>query len=228
MDDVAMIELRDLVLEIDRVRLIDIEHLEIERGAPTLLLGPNGAGKSLLLRLLHGLIEPTSGEIRLSGSLRQAMVFQKPVLLRRSVLANVEYAMRAAGLSVDGAMDLLADTGLAEKSNQSARTLSGGEQQLLAMIRAMATQPDILFLDEPTSSLDPASSRAIEWMIKTAADNGTKVIMVSHNPAQARRLAGEVLFCHNGRILEQAPSEQFFEGPASKDAALFIAGELIE
>ena len=218
--------------------LINIDQLKIGAGGPTLILGPNGSGKSLLLRLLHGLIAPTRGRVLFGGQVsdpaiqrRQAMVFQRPVLLRRSVRANVSYVLRAHGVArhqrAAKVRELLAGANLAGKSGQPARSLSGGEQQLLALIRALATNPEVLFLDEPTSSLDPGATHMIETMIDRASKAGTKIIMVSHDLGQARRLAAEVVFCHRGQIARQTPATEFFEKPRSRAAQSFIAGGLV-
>lgn len=224
--ETALLSAQELTFRADAATLIDIETLSLTAGGPSIILGPNGAGKSLLLRLLHGLIAPTSGQITGTAA-RQAMVFQRPVLLRRSVLANVTYALRAAGKPRHRAAALLAQGELSHKARQPARTLSGGEQQRLAVIRALATEPEILFMDEPTSSLDPSASMAIEALITAAADAGTKVVMVTHDPAQARRLGHEVIFLHHGRVLEQGPASAFFAAPETTAARKYLNGGLI-
>ncbi len=206
--------------------LIDINDLTLGASGPTMILGPNGAGKSLLLRLLHGLIQPTAGQIDTATS-RQAMVFQRPVLLRRTVAANIHYALRAARQPRDRAAALLTQAGLNAKARQPARSLSGGEQQRLAIVRALATAPDVLFLDEPTSSLDPAATLAIEALISAADAAGTKVVMVTHDPAQARRLGAEVVFLHHGRVQEHTSADRFFDTPQSPAARAYLAGGLI-
>ena len=232
------IDVADLFFAIEGRPLVRVDRLRIGAGGPTLILGPNGAGKSLLLRLLHGLLNPTRGSVRFQGHRpgralrqRQAMVFQRPVILRRSVAANVDYALKAQGIARADRAPLvaahLAEAKLSHKARQPARSLSGGEQQLLALVRALATDPDILFLDEPTSSLDPGITLMIETMIQQAAAAGTKIIMVSHDVGQARRLAAEVLFCHHGEILEQSAAPDFFEKPQSDIARRFVAGELV-
>jgi len=208
--------------------------LLIDAGAPTLIIGPNGAGKSVLLRLLHGLIAPSAGSIAWAAPPRlgqQAMVFQRPVLLRRSVLANVLYPLGLQGLPrvvrQERALAALALVGLAALAARPARRLSGGEQQRLALARAAAGGPDILFLDEPCASLDPAATRQIEEVIGAIAGRGTKIVMTTHDLGQARRLAGEVVFLHRGRICEAGPAAQFFAGPATGEAAAFLAGDLL-
>ncbi|MFC7476088.1 ATP-binding cassette domain-containing protein [Dankookia sp. GCM10030260] len=207
--------------------------LAIEAGPPLLVIGPNGAGKSVLLRLLHGLLAPTSGRIRWAGAggRHDAMVFQRPVMLRRSVLANLEYPLALAGLPRAArrarAEAALAEAGLAALAGRPARRLSGGEQQRLALARAAALAPEVLFLDEPCASLDPAATRAVEAAIAGIAARGCKIVMTTHDLAQARRLAGEVAFLHRGRLLDRAPAADFFAGSRAPEAAAFLRGELL-
>ncbi len=205
--------------------------LEIDAGPSSVILGANGAGKSVLMRMMHGLIAPTSGRVTWSGPQprrRQAMVFQRPVMLRRSALENVLYALRAAHMSNAEALarEALDEVGLRHLAGRPARVLSGGEQQRLALARAWALHPEVLFLDEPTASLDPSATREIEAVIRAFDAAGTKVLMTTHNLGQARRLGDEVLFIHQGRLVERAPSDRFFKQPTSAEAAAFIKGEL--
>jgi tungstate transport system ATP-binding protein len=218
-------------------RLIDRVSFTLTPGPCTVLLGANGAGKSLLLRLCHGLIEPSVGVISWANQTPTrahrwvAMVFQKPVLLRRSAAANIEYALALKGFprrkrkkQVDEA---LRSAGLSAIANRSARVLSGGEQQRLAIARAWALQPQVLLLDEPTSNLDPTATHAIETMIRDIRNAGTRIIMSTHDLNQTRRLCDEILFIHKGRLLEHASAEEFFERPRSEEARAFIEGKLI-
>jgi tungstate transport system ATP-binding protein len=227
----------NVCLDIGGKRLIDDISLSLEAGPPTVVMGPNGAGKSLLLRLCHGLLHPTSGRIIWEGGASvgarhaQAMVFQRPVMLRRSVAANVDYALRVSGMR-DGqtrrerVLWALTQAGLAPLAKRSARVLSGGEQQRLALARAWALMPQILFLDEPTANLDPAATRACEDMIRTIDSSGTKIVMTTHDLGQARRIAGEIVFLHRGRLTEQSPAAVFFNRPQSEPARAFLKGEL--
>jgi tungstate transport system ATP-binding protein len=210
--------------------------LTITAGAPTLLIGANGAGKSVLLRLLHGLLKPSAGRVFWAmptdhAARRQAMVFQRPVLLRRSVLGNTLYPMALAGVAREErdarAWEALALVGLADRADDAARKLSVGQQQRLALARAAALQPEVLFLDEPSASLDPAATRAVEEIVLKLSARGTKIVMTTHDLAQARRLAGDVVFLHRGSVLEQAPAEAFFQQPASSTARAFLRGELV-
>jgi tungstate transport system ATP-binding protein len=216
--------------------IIDGISAEIAAGPATIILGANGAGKSVLMRLMHGLLRPTSGTIawREPDAERarrgQAMVFQRPVMLRRSALANILYALELARVPAAErevqAMNALREVGLAEVAHRPARVLSGGEQQRLALARAWALHPEVLFLDEPTASLDPSATREIERVIQAFDASGTKIVMATHNLGQARRLGDEVLFIHQGRLVERTPVEAFFKQPASPEAAAFIKGEL--
>jgi tungstate transport system ATP-binding protein len=217
--------------------LIEAVSAEIASGPRTVLLGPNGAGKSLILRLCHGLIRPTSGRIRWLGPegarprLRQAMVFQRPVMLRRSARANIDYALSVRGVAADERRARIAEalrqTGLAELADRPARVLSIGEQQRLALARAWALHPQVLFLDEPTASLDPAATRAVEEIVLRIQASGTKIVMTTHDLGQARRIADEVLFLHRGRLVEHAPAAAFFQAPRTPEAAAFLKGELL-
>jgi tungstate transport system ATP-binding protein len=229
---------RGLVFEAGGRRLIDRLSLTLRPGVRTVVMGPNGAGKSLLLRLLHGLLEPNAGVILWGGRplgrairLRQAMVFQRPVLLRRSALANLTHALRARGVPHnerrERAQKMLAVAGLEALAGTPARLLSGGEQQRLAMARALSLEPDVLFLDEPTANLDPGSTLAIEQLIHQAHHEGTKIVLVTHDVGQARRLADEVVFLHRGQLEEQSPAGRFFGAPASAAARAFLDGQLV-
>ena len=205
--------------------------LAVEAGPSTIILGANGAGKSVLMRLMHGLLPPSSGTVSWNGAdarRRQAMVFQRPVMLRRSALANVRYALEVAGVADADrlAADALDEVGLRQVAHRPARILSGGEQQRLALARAWALHPEVLFLDEPTASLDPTATREIEAVIRAFDAAGTKVIMATHNLGQARRLGDEVIYLHQGRVIERASVERFFSQPATPEAAAFIKGEL--
>jgi tungstate transport system ATP-binding protein len=228
-----------LPLELVRVAYRDIIKplsISIDAGPTSIILGANGAGKSVLMRLMHGLLPPTGGEVfwRERDSRRarrlQAMVFQRPVMLRRSALANVEYALALAGIPKPDreglALKALDEVGLQRVALRPARVLSGGEQQRLALARAWALHPEVLFLDEPTASLDPKATREIELIIRAFDAGGTKIVMATHNLAQARRLGDEVIYLHQGRVLERAATDRFFSQPASAEAAAFIKGEL--
>jgi len=216
-------------------RLVDCVDLVLPPGSITMVMGFNGAGKSLLLRLMHGMIQPTSGQIRWGGAAldaklrrRQAMVFQRPVLLRRSVAANVDFVLGLRGKPARDRRDALLDhVGLLHLADQPARLLSGGEQQRLALARALALEPDMLFLDEPTASLDPGSVLLIEDIVRAAHRRGTKIVWVTHDIGQARRLGDDIVFLHRGRVFDQASAERFFNRPSSEAAQAYLEGRIV-
>jgi tungstate transport system ATP-binding protein len=229
------LHVRGLTLERDGHALLRGIDLTLAAGTFTVVMGPNGAGKSLLLKLLHGLIPASAGQIDWAGSPQpdacrkhQAMVFQKPVLLRRSVADNVGFVLRARGQRSAARRDALLDhVGLRDRAGQPARLLSGGEQQRLALARALATEPAVLFLDEPTASLDPGATLAIERIVQAAHEAGTKIVFVTHDVGQARRLADDVVFLHGGRLCEHTAAARFFTAPRSEEARGYLDGRLI-
>lgn len=216
--------------------IIDRVSCEFTPGPRTVILGANGSGKSVLMRLCHGLLTPTSGRIVWRGNSdeqrprAQAMVFQRPVMLRRSALANVMYGLKLAAVpraeSERRSREVLDAVGLSSVANRPARVLSGGEQQKLALARAWALAPEVLFLDEPTANLDPGATREVERIVDQIHGSGTKIVMTTHNLGQARRLADEILFMSGGRLADHAPVERFFAQPSTAEAAAFIKGEL--
>ena len=231
----AILRLQDVAYAVRGKTLLDGLSFDLQRRRRTVLLGPNGAGKSLTLRLCHGLIRPSSGSIhwREHGSAppRRAMLFQRPVLLRRSAQANLIHALAVAGLGYRArrrrAAEALERFGLTALASRAARTLSGGEQQRLAVARAWALRPDVLFLDEPTAALDPASTRAVEATIAACHADGMTILMTTHDLGQARRLGETILFLHGGRLLEDAPAPAFFDKPQTPEAQAFLRGDLL-
>ncbi len=227
--------LEGVTLRAGNVTVLDRVSLTIRPGAPTVLVGPNGSGKSTLIRIAMGLLAPSVGSILWGGRSRDggercAMMFQRPVMLRRSAAANIAYALKSRpgkpeqGVRVSA---LLRRVGLEDLGERPARRLSGGEQQRLALARALAREPEILFLDEPTASLDPASTKAVEDIIGATAASGVKIVMATHDLGQARRLAGDVVFLVRGRIVEHAAAQEFFANPAAPQAAAFLRGDLV-
>ncbi|QCK87539.1 ATP-binding cassette domain-containing protein [Phreatobacter aquaticus] len=218
--------------------LLSAISFDLPSGGITAVIGPNGAGKSLLLRLCHGLLTPSSGSVTWgspggisAGVKRHGMVFQKPVMLRRSAEANIRHALAASGLPrherparTEAA---LARFGLTDLAARPARLMSGGEQQRLAIARAWALSPEVLFLDEPTSQLDPGATRQIESLLGGLRAEGVTLVMTTHDFGQARRLADRVLFLHRGRLIEDAPATAFFAQPASAEARTFLSGDLL-
>ncbi len=229
------LELNGVCFEAGGNRLIKDITCRFEAGLRTVVIGPNGAGTSLFLRLCHGLIRPSQGTVRWQNepdaARHQAMVFQRPVMLRRSVAANIDYALKLKGVPrrerIDTISQVLQQTGLKRLADQPARVLSIGEQQKLALARAWALEPQVLFLDEPTASLDPAATHGVEEIIEAIHNQGTRIIMTTHDLGQARRMADEVIFINRGRILEMAPVERFFEAPENDLAQAFVRGELL-
>ncbi|MGL4637489.1 MAG: ATP-binding cassette domain-containing protein [Beijerinckiaceae bacterium] len=213
--------------------LLDRASFTLPAGGITTIIGPNGAGKSLTLRLCHGLLVPSSGNIvwqnQSADRKRHAMVFQRPVMLRRSVRANLMHALKAVGFAnpetqVSLALQRFGLDGLADRP---ARLLSGGEQQRLAIARAWALEPEVLFLDEPSSHLDPGATRQIEEIIRDLAAEGMTILMTTHDLGQARRLGQRLLFLHQGRLIEDAASATFFAQPTTAEARAFVAGDLL-
>jgi tungstate transport system ATP-binding protein len=233
----------DLPLVLDNVSLqagstmmLDRVSLAISPGAPTLIVGPNGAGKTRLLRLCMGLDAPSAGRITWGGRAdravaRRAILFQRPVMLRRTASANIAYALAQAGAphrERAGRIAALLDrVGLSGLAQRPARRLSGGEQQRLALARALARDPEILLLDEPTANLDPAATRGVEEIVLSAARSGIKIVMASHDLGQVRRLAGDVIFLVRGALCERGRAEDFLDHPKTTEAAAFLRGDLV-
>lgn len=225
----------DLRLSFGGRPVLDGLSFEIMPRGITVLMGPNGAGKSLSLRILAGLLVPDAGKVTFAdgppGPRDIAIVFQKPVLLRRSVRANLAHALAICAVPRRARpariAELLALAGLTTLAEAPARRLSGGEQQRLAMVRALAMRPRLLLLDEPAASLDPQATAAIEALIRRAVGDGVKIVLVTHDRGQAERLADDVLFLHRGRLAEATMARRFFQAPASNAARAYLAGELL-
>jgi tungstate transport system ATP-binding protein len=224
-------------LSIDGKELLHNITCQIKPAGKTVIMGPNGAGKSLFLRVLSGLMQPTSGQVEGFGISQNgwgdricSVVFQKPVLLRRSVFANLAFVLSAQSLSKqqrdDKIHSALTAARLGEKAGLQARRLSGGEQQRLAMARALIVKPDALLLDEPTASLDPASTHIVESMVEEAASNGVKVIFVTHDVKQSKRIADDIVFLNAGRILTHKMARSFFAEPGSEEAQAYLDGRI--
>ncbi|MEZ5811817.1 MAG: ATP-binding cassette domain-containing protein [Rhizobiaceae bacterium] len=227
-----------LVIERDGRRLLDVDGVSFDDRRLIAIVGPNGAGKTLLMKVLAGVLQPDSGTVTWAGRppsregyRKLALVLQAPVLLRRTALANVVYALKAAGVTAGEAdtraMDALERAGLSHLARSSARLLSGGEKQRLALARALAIEPEMLVLDEPTANLDPASAQAIETMVGDALARGVTIVLVTHDMAQARRLADDVVFMHRGCIVETGKAVDFFAKPRTALARAFLSGEII-
>jgi tungstate transport system ATP-binding protein len=232
-DSILPLTVRSLSYSVGAVEVVRDVSFVIERGSRNIVLGANGAGKSVLLRLLHGLLVPSGGQItwaQADAKFKQAMVFQRPVMLRRTARENIEFALRVAGREKNisrAANAALESVGLTHLADRPARLCSGGEQQRIALARAWALAPEVLFLDEPTASLDPTATKAIEEIITAINKTGTTIIMTTHDIGQAKRIAHRVLFLHRGRLMEDALAGHFFTEPQSPEAAAFIKGELL-
>jgi tungstate transport system ATP-binding protein len=219
-----------------KMTILDDISLSIGLGAPTVLIGPNGSGKTTLLRAAIGLIPVSRGRVTWGGRevsppTRRAILLQRPVMLRRSTAGNVRYALGVAGVPLGErerrTCDLLALVGLEGLQRRPARRLSGGEQQRLALARALARDPAVLFLDEPTASLDPHATKAIEDVVRAITTRGVKVVMSTHDLGQAKRIGGEIVLLHRGRLVETGAADEFFPSPRTLEAKKFIAGELL-
>jgi tungstate transport system ATP-binding protein len=229
----ALIQLKAVDVRFGSVRALRGAELRVAPRERIALIGANGSGKSTLLRVLHGLVPPAGGSVLRDGTKRQAMVFQRPFMLRASALNNVALALWLRGTrwrqAREQALAALARVGLADVALRSARALSGGQQQRLALARAWSLQPDVLFLDEPTASLDPHGKREVEAVMAQFAADGMTLVFASHNLGQVKRLATRVVYLEQGRILADLPVHDFFNGPRLSDvstqAELFIKGE---
>ncbi len=237
-DGVLPVALDGVRYRADGATLLDQVTFRLRPGRLTTIMGANGAGKTLCLRLIQGLLRPDDGQITYAtgplneaGRRRIATVFQRPVLLRRSVIGNLRHALRVYGIPRGDRAEMLADllhlADLTALAHRSARVLSAGEQQRLSIVRALAAEPDLLLLDEPTANLDPYATRLIETLIRAAEARGATVVLVTHDVGQARRLADDVIFLNRGRVLEQSPAQEFFDTPASDAAAAYLAGRLL-
>ena len=224
-----------LILRAGQKTLLDTISLEITQPGITAIMGPNGAGKSLFIRCLHGLSQPDSGTIRFAGQplsdhirLRQALIFQKPVLLKRTVRQNLEFVDALRPTQTEGDIETaLENVGLSSLADQPAKQLSGGEQQRLALTRALMLRPDILFLDEASANLDPASVAKIEAVLLQASKKGQKILLITHDIAQARRLADDLIFLHQGRLCEHSSAKEFFARPKSAAARAYLDGQIL-
>jgi tungstate transport system ATP-binding protein len=230
------IRFENVTVSVGAVTILDHITLTLVSGAPTVVVGPNGSGKTTLLRAAMGLVKPSVGRITWGERenvppTRRAIVFQRPVMLRRSASGNIRYVLRSSGIVAAAQKsrirEVLALVGLEHVADRPARRLSGGEQQRLALARALARDPAVLFLDEPTASLDPAATKVIEDVVRTVSEGGIKVVMSTHDIAEARRLAGDIIMLHRGRVVETGAAMSFFNTPKTGESKKFLAGELL-
>lgn len=230
----GLIQLKAVDVDFGAVHALAGVNLRVTDGERLALIGSNGSGKSTLLRVLHGLVTPARGSVLRDSAKRQAMLFQRPHMLRTSVLNNVAVGLWIRGArwtaAKERALLALSRVGLAEVALRSARTLSGGQQQRLALARAWSIEPHLLFLDEPTSSLDPHAKREVEALLAEFAQAGMTLVFASHNLGQVKRLATRVVYLEQGRVLADLPVNDFFNGPrlgeTSVEADLFVKGEM--
>lgn len=230
------LDVQDLCYVVNGTRILDAVTLRLDAGGCTAIMGFNGAGKSVLLRLLHGLLEPTSGSISwavdaATAARQRAMVFQTPVMLRRSVEANIRYALVQRAYPRDLVQRrlqvIVEETNLLALRERPAAVLSGGERQRVALARALAPEPELVFLDEPTASLDPAATIAIEDILVRQKIAGRKLVLVTQSIGQAGRLADDVVFLHQGSVTEHTPTQEFLARPRSRAGAAFVEGRLL-
>ena len=226
----------DIQINIKSKRLIGPINLQIEQNGISILLGANGSGKTTLLEALHGLRKLSAGKVELAishtlAAKEQTFVFQSPIMLRRTVSENLAFPLKVRQISKTVAnaevMMWAKKIGLEHKMKQQAVLLSGGEMQAIAVARALITKPKMLFLDEPTASLDGATKKTIEDILISASNNGTKILLSTHDLGQAKRLAKDVIFLHNGIVESHCSKEEFLTQPPSKAAKQFVAGDIV-
>ncbi|MDX3906524.1 MAG: phosphate ABC transporter ATP-binding protein [Pigmentiphaga sp.] len=231
----VLFDLRDVDLDYGRVAALRGIRLAIHTGERVALVGANGSGKSTLLRVLHGLLAPTAGTARCLPRNRQALVFQRPHMLRTSVQNNVALGLWLRGMgwrrARQAALEALARVEMAELARRNAKALSGGQQQRVALAHAWAMEPEALLLDEPTANLDPHAKREVEALMqefaRPRAGRSMTMVFSSHNLGQVKRLASRVVYLERGRILADLPVHRFFNGPLPEEAHLFVKGEKI-
>ncbi len=227
----ALITLHNAGVHFGPVQALTGCQLAVQRGERVALIGGNGSGKSTLLRLMHGLVRPDTGTCTVDAQARQAMVFQRPHMLRLSALTNVALGPWLAGTrwadARQRAGDALARVSLHSEARRLASKLSGGQQQRVALARAWALTPDVLLLDEPTASLDPHAKREVEALMLDFAAQGMTLVFASHNLGQVKRLATRVVYLEQGRVLADLPMADFFNGPLPEAADVFVKGEFL-
>lgn len=230
----AVLSLKDVSVQFDTHMALHGVNLQMKAGERVALVGANGSGKSTLLRVAHGLLKVSSGSVAVAPEVHQAMVFQRPHMLRTSVLRFVVWGLWLQGMpwrdAHARAMQALERVGLQDMAERSARTLSGGQQQRLALARAWALNPNFVLLDEPTSSLDPHAKREVERLLaEWVASSNVSLLFSSHNLGQVKRLATRVIYLEAGRVLADLSMEEFFNRPLGEshpEAHLFLKGEL--
>jgi tungstate transport system ATP-binding protein len=225
-----LFHLQSASVQFGPVRALADCSMRIAAGERLALIGSNGSGKSTLLRLLHGLLKPSTGSVLADASARQAMLFQRPYMLRTTVQNNIALSLWLRGThwrqARQDALVALERVGLPDLAGRNAKALSGGQQQRVALARAWACKPAVVLLDEPTSSLDPTAKREVERLMQEFADSGMSLIFSSHNLGQVKRLASRVVYLEHGRVVADLPTHDFFNGPLPAAAENFLKGEL--
>jgi tungstate transport system ATP-binding protein len=225
----VVLSLNEVCVVIGGTALLSDISLDIRLGESVVVLGANGSGKTTLLKLCNAIVSPSRGTVRVPPTRDQALIFQRPPLLARSVLDNVRFVLAARGgaepARTEQARAALAACDLSGIASRPARLLSGGEQQRLALARAWACKPKLLLADEPTANLAPAATREVERLIASVQAQGTTLLLTTHNVAQAKRLAQRILFLEGGRIVEDRPAAEFFVSPQSAAARSYLEGE---
>ncbi|MFN3661305.1 ATP-binding cassette domain-containing protein [Yoonia sp.] len=234
--DILPLNLQDIAVRRRGKRLLGPVSLTLQGAGISVLIGPNGSGKTTLLRAMHGIERITAGHKAWSVSdadahAAQSFVFQTPIMMRRNLRDNIAYPLILRGMRRAearlAAEDWAARVGLAAALPRPATVLSGGEKQKLALARALVTEPQVLFLDEPCANLDGRATQDIEKILLAACAAGTRIVMSTHDLGQARRLADEVLFLHDGLLIDMLPAAAFFAGPVSPQATAFLNGDLV-
>lgn len=225
-----LLALQDVSVRFGSVQALHGVTLDVRRGEFVVLVGPNGSGKTTLLRVLHGLLRHQGRRQLGADAGTQAMVFQRPFVMRLSVANNLRLALWLGGVPrtqwAERMRAALLRVGLQGLEERPARALSGGQQQRLALARAWAVRPQLLFLDEPTASLDPSAKREVEALLAGFAADGMTLVMSTHNLGQAKRLASRVVYLEGGVVHADLPTEQFFNGRLQGRARQFLKGEL--
>ena len=224
-----LLSLKQVSVVVDGKALLSDISLEVHAGESIVVLGANGAGKTTLLKVCNGILAPAQGMLRTPTTLDQALIFQRPPLLARSVLDNVRFVLAVRGIAeptrTARAREALAACALDRIESRQARLLSGGEQQRLALARAWVCKPKLLLADEPTANLAPGATREVEALMRAVQATGSTLVLSTHNVAQAKRLAHRIVFLDSGRIVEDRRAAEFFVSPHSAAAQSYLEGE---
>ncbi len=237
-----MIDVKGLTKSFDDLHVLKGIDEHIYKGEKVVIIGPSGSGKSTFLRCLNLMETPTSGDIIVEGECitapkadvnlirrKMGMVFQHfnlfphMTILRNITLAPTTLKLMTKEEAEKTAMELLERVGLADKAQAYPNMLSGGQKQRIAIVRALAMKPDVMLFDEPTSALDPEMVGEVLDLMKSLADDGMTMVVVTHEMGFAREVASRVLFMDNGLIVEQAPPQEFFANPKSPRLTDFLS-----